>query len=252
MDKNVGFRRNIYLDWLHAVVVQRLETNDPATIRLALEPVVGETITNADNLRMAIDILINIWCKTNLKYPQLHAEALDLAGQIPKKDWIWLHYGLTCLYYDFFRFGVATIGHMSRYSETITSKDIKKRVFAEFGQYGALDKGTERIVFSLRNWGLLRETATRSVYEPVRHGLTTFSPKLEYWLLAGALTAHPAHSLTFADLTYLPELFPFQLTINVDDMRRNDHFEIQRQGMGWDMVFLRTPYADQVAQSTLL
>jgi hypothetical protein len=252
MDKNVGFRRNIYLDWLDAVAAQRLDTDDLATIRLALEPLVGETITNADNLRMAIDILINIWCKTSLKYPQLHAEALDLAGQIPKRDWIWLHYGLTCLYYDFFRFGVATIGHMSRYSETITSKDVKKRVFAEFGQYGALDKGTERIVFSLRNWGVLRDTSTRSVYEPVRHGLTTCSPKLEYWLLAVALTAHPADSLTFADLTYLPELFPFKLSIKVDDIRSDDHFEVQRQGMGWDMVFLRIPDKDHKLQSTFL
>jgi hypothetical protein len=33
-------------------------------------------------------------------------------------------------------------------------------------------------------------------------------------------------------------LFPFHFTLNVDDLRQTARFEIQRQGMGWDMVRL--------------
>jgi hypothetical protein len=37
---------------------------------------------------------------------------------------------------------------------------------------------------------------------------------LEAWLLAIALSVHPAEELPFADLLRLPELFPFRFAIS--------------------------------------
>ncbi|HNS01568.1 MAG TPA: hypothetical protein PKM78_04210, partial [Anaerolineae bacterium] len=64
-------------------------------------------------------------------------------------------------------------------------------------------------------------------------------PALEEWLLAAALTAHPAGELPFADLVRLPELFPFRVTVGVDQLRRSERFDVFRQGSGWDAVSLR-------------
>jgi hypothetical protein len=64
------------------------------------------------------------------------------------------------------------------------------------------------------------------------------TPDLEAWLLAAALTAHPAHDLPLEDLLRLPELFPFRFTVNADLLRRSGWFEVYRQGSGWDMVAL--------------
>lgn len=66
-----------------------------------------------------------------------------------------------------------------------------------------------------------------------------FEPALEEWLLAVALTAHPADELPFADLVRLPELFPFRFGLNVDQLRRSPRFDVYRQGSGWDAVALR-------------
>ncbi len=242
MDKNIGFRRNILLVWLDAVAAFSSETNDAANLRSRLEPVVEQQIQSKENRRMAIDILLNIWLRTGEEHPYLRDEAVQLFAQSEVlEDRIWLHYGLTMLYYDFFRRGVVTIGQMSKYADVIASKEIKKRMFAELGQAGALDKAVERIIFSLRDWGILRASDTRYAYVPCRQQFHTSSQAVERWMLAAALTAHPAQELPFGDLVRLPELFPFRFATTVDELRQYPGFEVHRQGLGWDMVRFTPP-----------
>jgi hypothetical protein len=253
MDKGIGFRRNIHLAWLDATAKFLLETDDSAELRERLEPVVGELISSRENRRMAIDILINIWVRNGERYPKLRAEALSLfANADTSSDRIWLHYGLTLLYYDFFRLGVDVLGRISRYSDEVTARDLKKQIYAELGQLGAIDKAAERIIFSLRDWGILTETERRNVYAPRRQALRTTCRDIEQWLLAAALTANPAEEIPFADLIRLPELFPFRFTVGVDELRTTSRFEVNRQGLGWDMVRLVTSRRELAANSSPL
>jgi hypothetical protein len=120
---------------------------------------------------------------------------------------------------------------------------VKQRLVGERGQLGALEKAVERVVFSLRDWGVLAPTARRYAYEPRRGALSASSDELETWLLACALHAHPAHELPFADLVRLSELFPFRFTVGVDALRGHPLFVVQRQGVGLDMVSLGSPTA---------
>lgn len=240
MDKNIGFRRNIYLNWMDAAAAYCIETPDPVELRARLDPVVAQQISSPENRRMAIDILINIWAKSADAHRALHAEAISLfTAASTIIDRLWLHYGMTLLVYDFFRLGTMTIGQLSRYQETITPKEVKQKLIAELGQLGSLDNAADRILFSLRNWGILAETEKRHVYRPLRGHFAASDRSLEEWLLAVALTAHPAGELPFADLVRLPELFPFRFTISTDLLRRSARFEVHRQGSGWDMVSLR-------------
>ena len=242
MHQTIGFRRNIYLSWLDATAALCTQTERAEDIRAQLEPIVGQQVHSKENRRMAIDILLNIWVKTRETHPDLQREAVSLFAELEDPaDRVWLHYGLTLLCYEFFRLGATTIGQISRYSDTITPHDIKKRMFAELGQLGAVEKATERVIFSLRNWGILIEGAQRYTYAPCRQSFATTRRDVEEWLLAVALMAHPAQELLFADLVRLPELFPFRFTIKVDDLRTSPRFEVHRQGLGWDMVRIDTP-----------
>jgi len=239
MNKGIGFRRNIYLHWMDAAAAFCGESNDLAELRARLEPVVKEQIKSDENRRIAIDILLNIWAKSADIHPGLHADALRIYSHtVEVTDRLWLHYGMTMLTYDFFRLGVTAIGQLSRYDEVIAPKDVKQKLVSEMGQLGALEKATERIIFSLRNWGILTESNKRYAYRPLRHHFSASSPDLEAWMLAVALTAHPAEELPFADLLRLPELFPFHFTLTLDHLRKSGRFAVQRQGLGWDMVRL--------------
>ncbi len=237
MDKGIGFNRNIFLPWLDAAAALCADTNDPAEIRARLEPVVGQDLKGVEARRKTIDILINIWLKSREVAPHLRAEAVPWFQTTPvTDDRLWLHYGLTLVYYPFFRECAAIIGQFSRHEGAITNRMVKQRLVAERGHLGSLDRAEECVVASLRNWGILTESDQRYAYVPQRQALTASSTGLEAWLLACALRAHPAEELLFADLLHLPELFPFRFTLAVDYLRTHPWFVVQRQGAGWDMV----------------
>ncbi len=237
MEKHIGFRRNIYLSWLDATAAMCSETNDVQELRTRLDPIVAEQVQSQENRQVAIGILLSIWVKTGEQHDDLRNEAVTLFAQSrTAHDRIWLHYGLSLLAYPFFRQGMVTIGQLLRHRETIGTRDVEQRLADVVGQLGGLKKATERLIFSLRNWGLLIDTPQRYAYAPRQ--LTATTPAIEQWMLEAALAAHPAQDLPFADLVRLPELFPCSFTLGIDDLRRTERFEVQRQGMGWDMVRL--------------
>ena len=237
MDKGIGFNRNLYLAWLDATAAFCAETGEAAEIRARLEPVVGQDLKGIEARRKTIDILINIWLKSGDIASDLHTEAVSWFQTAPVTgDRLWLHYGLTLVYYPFFRECTAIIGQFSRYESAITNKMVKQRLVAERGHLGSLDRAAERVVASLRNWGALTETDQRHAYAPQRQAFPASSADLEIWLLACALRAHPAEELPFADLLHLPELFPFRFTLTVDHLRAHPRFVVNRQGSGWNMV----------------
>ena len=247
MDKGIGFNRNIFLPWLDAVAAFCAETDDPVELRERLESVLTQDMRGVDARRKTIDILINIWLKSAEVAPGLRAEAVSwFQATFVPQDRLWLHHGLTLLYYPFFRECVAIIGQIGRVEGTITNKVVKQRLVSERGHLGSLDRSAERIVASLRNWGMLAETNQRHTYAPRRHAFPASSTDLEAWLLACGLRAHPAEELPFADLVHLPELFPFRFTLTVDHLREDPRFAVQRQGSGWDMVRAVLPSAVKV------
>lgn len=242
MNKNIGFRRNIYRSWLDAAAMLATETDDSAQLRAQLDPVVAARIGGKESRRMALDILVKIWGTSREMNLPLRQEALKLWRTSTSADeQLWLHYGMILVQYPFFRLSVTTIGRMSQYTDTITSKELKSRLSAELGQLGSLNRSIERIIFSLRDWNILAPAAKQYTYTPRRQAFRTEQKELQLWLLSVALLAHPAEELPFSELVRLPELFPFCLTIGVQDVRESARFEVNRQGMSWDMVALADP-----------
>ncbi len=237
LDKGVGFNRNIKLEWLDSAAAFCLEIDDPKAIRARLELVLAQDRSGKDAIRKSIDILINIWLKNRENYPGLYQQAATLyqTTMIPT-DRLWLHYGLTMLYFPFFRDCAAAIGQLSRYEETITNRIVIDKMIGEMGHLGSLERSAQRVVASLRDWGILTDSGEANAYVPQYRTFTASRPELERWLLSCALHAHPVEQLPFADLLHLPALFPFKFTVTVYDLSQADGFEVQRQGMGMDMV----------------
>ncbi len=239
MDKGIGFKRNILLRWLDATAALCIEMGDASALRAALEPVVGEDIHSAENRRMAIGILLRIWSRSAETIPGLRGEALArFAASNTSVERIWLHYGLTLCAYPFFREVASIIGGILRREGAFTSAGVKTRLIATRGHLGSLDTATHRVIYSLRDWSLLREGSRQSSYEAAPQPLSTQDAGLECWLLACALQAHPAEELPFYDLLRLPELFPFQVSATADDLHRDTRFVVQRQGGEWDAIRL--------------
>ena len=236
MDKGIGFSRTILLDWLDVTASMCVQKMEPLGIRQRLADTISGTVTGTDAQRKTIDVLSAIWVKTEKTAPSLRQEALALFPTLStSEERLWLHYGMTLVCYPIFRKVTAAIGQISRTEEIITRKMIKDRIAGEYGHLGALDRSVERIIASLTNWGALANTEQKQNYRILLHNFAS-SENLQSWLLSCALQAHPSDAIPFDDLVHLPELYPFRITLGVDNLRKDGRFEVQRQGGGLDMV----------------
>jgi hypothetical protein len=236
MDKGIGFSRTITLDWLDVTASLCLQNIEPAEIRQRLAKTISGTVIGSEAQRKTIDVLTAIWVKTGQRAPQIRQEALATFPTLSSsEERLWLHYGMTLICYPFYRKCAAAIGQISRTEELITRKMIKDRIAGDYGHLGGLDRSVERVIASLTNWGILAYTDQKRNY---RIQLRRFSSSetLQSWLLTCALFSHPSEGIPFDDLIHLPELFPFKLTIGVDNLRRDSRFDVQRQGGGLEIV----------------
>jgi hypothetical protein len=237
MDKGIGFNRNIKLEWLDATAAFCAEMADPLAIRQRLEPILAQEIGSAVNVRKSIDILLNIWFRHSGQRLPLQEQALHFFQEsLTLSDRLWLHYGMTLLAYPFFCQTVAVIGQLCRYEELIAATAVREKLFGAYGELGSIKEAAARVIYSLRDWGVLNNAPGRAVYAPHYRHFQASDVGLESWLLACALRAHPVEQLPFADLLHLPALFPFKFSVTVHDLRQTPGFEVQRQGAGLDMV----------------
>jgi len=236
MSKGIGFSRTITLDWLDVTASLCVQEIKPIEIRAHLAETISGTVHGTEAQRKTIDVLSAIWVKTEKSAPQIRQEALAIFPTLTSsEERFWLHYGMTLVCYPLFRKCVAAIGQVSRTEELITRKMIKDRIAGDYGHLGALDRSVERIIASLTNWGALANTDQRQIYRIQLRCISSYE-KLQSWLLTCAIYAHPSEGIPFDDLIHLPGLYPFNLTIGVDNLRKDVRFEVQRQGGGLEMV----------------
>lgn len=207
-------------------------------MRERLESFVSLDLQGIDARRKTIDVLVNIWHKNASVDSNLHNQALSFFPRMPSYEHIWLHYGLTLLYFPFFQQTSAVIGKFARTDEPVTRQVVKGRLASDLGHLGSLNRSAERVVASLVDWGALTHQKKGNIYVPQLKTFKTNELEVQAWLLACTLFAHPSEQLPFADLIRLPELFPFHFTVTLDNLRKNDRFNIQKQGM-WDMVSVK-------------
>ena len=238
--KGIDFDRNVRLAWLDETVMLAAEGLDHDAIRLRLLQTLADDIPSHENRRKTIMVLGRVWTRSAKEYPDQQAEALRLLEHIDPSERVWLHYGMTLITHPFFRSTAGAIGQLARQRETFTRDEVKKRLIGEFGELGTLPDSVGRVVYSLIDWGAVTNVAgTRGGLRPLAGALRSGCSDLRLWLLECALTAMPRHELLLPDLLRLPELFPFDVTIGRDDIRRAAQFDVQRQGDGWDVVALR-------------
>jgi hypothetical protein len=235
--KGLGFIRNVNLAWLDAAAESRLRNDTILSMRSDLDQILSADIQGLGARRKTIDVLISIWHKTALVDQELYNEAIAFLPNIAIDERIWLHYGLTLLYYPFFLQTTAVVGQFARTGEPITRQAVKNRLATEIGHLGSLNRAAERLVASLVDWKILTHQSKGNIYIPQLQSVSTSNSALQCWILACALAAHSADQIPFPDLMRLPELFPFRLTITIDYLRKSSKFDIQKQGM-WDMVGL--------------
>ncbi len=231
----LGFDRRVTLDWLDETAGLTLRNPDPASVRGALHAYLDGPLAGQAARTKTITLLCRIWVNPPVA-PHLRDEALHLLPMLLPGERIWLHWGLTLLAYPFFRDVAATVGRLLHLQATCTVGQVTDRMISTWGERSTLIRATQRTLRSLVAWGVLADCAARGsvTATPIRESGTA---ALHGWLLEAGLRAHPNEGVALAELTRLPECFPFTLISAQHAIGQRGRFDIVAQGSGVDLVY---------------
>jgi hypothetical protein len=234
----IGIDRKIKRAWLDAVLDQMARASGPSDLRAFLDQRLRVDLAGPESRRKAIGILLKIWLVRRAQHMSIRNRGLSLSSSIARQEWIWLHWGMAALAYPFFRDCVEVVGRLLSLQDDFTTAQLQERLIRRWGDRATTREAAHKVVHTLVDWDVIRSTETKGRFLIVAR-MRSASPALQLWLLESLLAASSAAEIEAQQLLRLPEMFPFQLSIGIADVRRHDRFDVHRQGLDMDMVAVR-------------
>lgn len=234
----VGFTQQVQLQWLEWAA-QLATSGIPAAqareeLQVRLRPLVsvgGDD--NRSNRGKLVGILMKTWLTPPSHLTALHQDALALFTTIPKKDHIALHWGLAMTAYPYFGVVVDAVGRLLALQGTVTLAQVARRVEEVYGQRKSIERGTERVFYTLHNWDVVQKTEQLGIYAAAPCQQID-DRRVALWLLEASLISKNVRSIPWRVAWQQPILFPFVLVAaepNIDS-----RLELVRQGLDNDVV----------------
>ena len=233
--KRIGFSRNITLEWLDDTARYTAEMGNHEKVRAAL----NYTITSYEGQeakRKTIDVLIRTWTRVPEEHIKLRDQAIALLKETRPEEKIWLHWGLLLLAYPIFYDVTATMGRLLALQGQVTRGQIKRSIVKDWGERTTLNRTISRIVQSLKDWNIFRNSENNT-YQLVKKRKTK-NVNIQIWLLEALLNADPSQTITLQEISRIPSLFPFTITLSTTPIITSKRFEIINQASNIQLVKL--------------
>lgn len=244
MDKKriVGIDRTIPYDLLEHTASLWCEFGDEDIVRKKLDFLINDKIPLYSSRKKVLTILSKIWIRVPDSIIPIRDQAAILFPSLSGKEHVWLHYGLVLIAYPFFRDVVYQITNKSDYSLQITSRDLFNSIKTSWGERSSIEKQVCRVPLTLADWNLLKKDG---YHYQIIDKIKTERKDLQFFILNVLLTVE-AKPLPIDQIAFHPLLFPFQITLSLDEIVRAKQFKTEC--MVGNRIFL---YVEQQKESTL-
>ncbi|OIP43028.1 MAG: hypothetical protein AUK47_03345 [Deltaproteobacteria bacterium CG2_30_63_29] len=238
---SIGFDRRIDLAWLDAAAAQVAAEAPPDEMRAYLWKLL-EGVLSGDKFNSArgktVTVLNHIWGEVPDGAEALRQRAtLHLAG-CTADERLALHWAMMVGTYPVFTDVAAAIGRLLTLQGSFTLAHLTRRLVGTWGERSTLERAGQRIVRSMIQWGVLRDTATRGMYEGVPRRRKV-GPAVGTVLIEALLVDAEEASIPLDQLIGHPALFPFEVGLNASHVRDASQFRVHRQGLDSDFVELQ-------------
>jgi hypothetical protein len=238
--EHIGFDRRINLEWLEAAAEQAC-AGTPAGERRAYLWSLLDGAVRGDNAYSArgktLTVLKHIWGEVPGPAASLRERAAaQFAGCTPNER-LALHWGMMVGTYPVFTDTAAAVGRLLALQGSFTLAHLTRRLVSVWGDRSTLDRAGQRIVRSMVQWGVLRDTSTRGMFEAVPQH-RKIGPSIGTVLIEALLVDAEEASVPLVQLTGHPAIFPFELDVNASHIRDASQFRVHRQGLDSDFVEL--------------
>lgn len=220
MAKMVGLSRNLNLPWLNEVARMYAEGLDENQIKDQLNEYLSFEITSPTNIRKTREILMNIWVYENDYTAGLRDEALRLF----KKDSDYalpVHWCMMLAAYPVFQDMCRLIGKIGEFEETITTKQIKQKLFDEWGERSTLYHSSDKLIATLKALEALDSEKT-GVYSIKKHEFS--KSEIVNFLLYAMMKIDDAGYYSLLDLENSVYLFPFEYKVSKEAILMDERF----------------------------
>ena len=220
MAKMVGLSRNLKLPWLNEVVRLYAEGLDDNQIKEKLNEYLSFEIGSPTVLRKTREILMNIWVYENDYTAALRDEALRLFQK--DSDYaLPVHWCMMLAAYPVFQDMCRLIGKIGEFEETITTKQIKQKLFDEWGERSTLYHSSDKLISTLKALEAL-DSEKIGVYSINKHEFS--KPEIMNFLLYAMMKIDDAGYYSLLDLENSVYLFPFEYKVSKEAILMDDRF----------------------------
>lgn len=241
--QTIGFDRKIQLEWLDATADWTAEGLSVSEIRshlanLLAEKVSGEGPHSARG--KTITVLLHIWSLVPDQLAPLRDDAFRLLQRRSGRDRLPLHWGMCVATYPFFRDVATTTGRLLTLQDKAALSQITRRTAESWGERSTVARAAQRVVRSLVEWDVLRETEERGVFAAAPRIETATGDEIAAWLIEAAMSNSERRARPLNSLLRSSAFFPFVLHISPRQLADSPRLEVHRQGVDEDVVVLRT------------
>lgn len=220
MAKMVGLSRNLKLPWLNEVVRLYAEGLDDNQIKEKLNEYLSFEIGSPTVLRKTREILMNIWVYENDYTAALRGEALRLFQK--DSDYaLPVHWCMMLAAYPVFQDMCRLIGKIGEFEETITTKQIKQKLFDEWGERSTLYHSSDKLISTLKALEALDSEKT-GVYSIKKHEFS--KSEIVNFLLYAMMKIDDAGYYSLLDLENSVYLFPFEYKVSKEAILMDERF----------------------------
>ena len=220
MAKMVGLSRNLKLPWLNEVVRLYAEGLDDNQIKEKLNEYLSFEIGSPTVFRKTREILMNIWVYENDYTAALRDEALRLFQK--DSDYaLPVHWCMMLSAYPVFQDMCRLIGKIGEFEETITTKQIKQKLFDEWGERSTLYHSSDKLISTLKALEALDSKKT-GVYSIKKHEFS--KPEIVNFLLYAMMKIDDAGYYSLLDLENSVYLFPFEYKVSKEAILMDERF----------------------------
>lgn len=220
MAKMVGLSLVVKQGWMRKAVALLEEDLPEADYRKQLEEHLSYEIDSPTNRRKAREILMRIWYLKSEGVEGLQEEGRRLIQKYPEKlteiGWCMMP-----LAYPVFLDISRLMGKMFEFEDTITTTQIRKKMFDEYGERGTVDYSTTKIISTMRELGGI-ESASVGKQTRVKVGVT--NPEIVTFMTKVAMYLGGSSYYTFSSLTDFPFLFPFEYKLAKEVILQDEDF----------------------------
>ena len=227
MAKMVGLSRTIKLPWLNKAAQLYQENLTQEEYKAQMNEYLSFEIESAIVLRKTREILMNVWFyDTDPFITDLRKNAIVLLNRFPDEA-VPIHWCLLLLAYPVLIDMSKLMGRLFEFSDTITVKQIKQKMFDEWGERATLFHTTDKIIATMKELGVISNVKV-GTYAIQKHKIK--ADKVTAMVIQTALKTEDKGYCSFGELTDFGVMFPFEYSVSKEQFLEDDRFTVTNFG----------------------